>query len=1278
MLQVLAALIGKVSIMYNRDPIIRLAATAALSEMAKLDLIRDVENIVGLIQSRLFDEEPAVVYYALEVLRYLVVNEELDFDLVVRVLEKRLVIDLSNVSTIVHLDMLALEELVVLMGHGGLDENDNENGRDEIGPTVSLQTIRAVALLVELALLPHLSIKRDIGQDNEVEILAKLRIHRAIYCSLAGYSAHILGLDAESIRSWDGIAPSANESDGLNSELKRYLNLKDIALNGLDCATKLFAKGGSINNDNGVVQDFLESAASICKTLLHFEEDVHGSFLFRGRHSCSRDSETSFKTEAEKNRLPKSVISSLPTETYIKENFQSDPRSATAVAMLYSLGLSDDASRASMEIDDILLQISECLGDVINEPFEPIFRTIQICSLIHGMSTLWKYIQCTGDSVKVELLNQVITHLDEWSEIHGDSALVAMSAFFLAVDDSAHQYCSGLVRIQQTIVDSEDNHLFQSDDTKMMCLGIIAARLCRDLDSRVNEIISSIERSLLHSRQNYFGALFGLSMIMKNLSGNEYDTDSSATWQKQHAVRIMHVLLSTFNTCLAHECEDLNKIRSSIESYNATNDICQSCSDLESLCIRDGSALQLKSVLLAIGSSFPALRSISSDLLRCVFTLVDKLPWGTGKGFVLHAAYKNAIESEVLTRNDLSHAISSTVEFVQDAGVGAGIGDALLSLSLLCQIYPGNVQKELEVVVVKSHEILKNNRAQVAGDDKLLSILAGCAIIGELPGLSLYTPTIHTSAKKSIVASYTQLLVDIASFQDLDQKVKDTSMIGLGMLCAMRSSGNQARASSFENKFHRVQTKEGTMMQAIIREIDETYSYLCKSPSRYHAKRPVFVKKLCALFSTLERIALPGSFVSVIEHTLNVPIMSNEEELKVSSIKLLVSQLESRRRIGFDGRGFVDLSTRLSKMPPNELNALVSSATPIVMTSLPNLIYQLPTSIAEDIVPNLWAICLYEIMESTRSSSATEFLRGIQRIMGSMSDRSDIKHVQNKTLSPALLRTIRKFIVVEVFSDLCTDSMQDKRSGNVWTSYLQCLQHTPDAIVEIESLNCDISWANVFGMSTISMVTSKSARRVESWISLQATKDVIMVNHRLLLLSIISIAMQPRHETEVKESIISHFEVMLVKGIDTMSIYIVAAKIAFWWENRLNQVHGVDVPLHRVSNMSSFYVNGKLSGGAKLLTPKMLVVLFDAFVVDLPPKLAVLCNMWKISDDISNRASRILKTAGSNEASGIRSSDHLAHAMACMNEIVHLLSEANFSTRNSQRIIPVTYSRANK
>ena len=58
---------------------------------------------------------------------------------------------------------------------------------------------------------------------------------------------------------------------------------------------------------------------------------------------------------------------------------------------------------------------------------------------------------------------------------------------------------------------------------------------------------------------------------------------------------------------------------------------------------------------------------------------------------------------------------------------------------------------------------------------------------------------------------------------------------------------------------------------------------------------------------------------------------------------------------------------------------------------------------------------------------------------------------------------------------------------------------------------------------------------MEYWISLQEMKDVSLIDRRILLLSVITIATHRWDEKEIKESILALFEVILVKGVDTMS-----------------------------------------------------------------------------------------------------------------------------------------------
>ncbi|KAL3810916.1 hypothetical protein ACHAXA_008766 [Cyclostephanos tholiformis] len=1244
--------------MVAHDSIIRLSATAALADLAKFDLIRDVESIIGLVQNRLTDEDPAVLYYALEILRYFVVNEELEFDLVVRVLEKRLDIDLSKIETILGLNKLALEGLVRLLGQGGLDEkedndDDDKSGRVVGGPTVSPQTIKAVAILVELAILPQQSIK-SAEQDVDKTFLAKVRIQNRIYSSLSGYSAEVLGLDPESIRSWDGTNLSLDDSTDVCPEIMRYLCLKDIVLNGINFGAKFCVKNDDSNDFDETKQEILWSATTIGKTLLHFEEDLYGSFYFRGGHSYGgASSEKLSKIHSERqSRTFKSVLSSLPDASKIQQIYEAETRSAAAVAVLYSIGAN---TTISLETEDILAQISVCIGDVSNESVDSFYHSLQVCSIIHSMNIVWKSIQGANDRIKEKLLNEVAVQMNEWAGNYGDCAYITMAALVLAVDDTAHCWV-GAMNIQNTILNGQNNYIFESDDTKYLCLGMVAARLSRHSDARVTGLIDSIEQFLLDGGpQTSFGALFGLGIVNANLmTGNMDGTDPSTTWRKQQARRIMSTLLTTFNNCLAQENEAVLSLASAIKFGHEGNELFKLCSDLGSLYIQDGFFQKMRACLVSIGSSFPVLSSVSSDLLKCVLDIVDKLPWGSGKGFVLHVAYKTAIDSGALGTKDLLEAMLTTSNFIQKSS--NGVGDALLSLASLCHISSDKVQRELDGVAKKFQEILQGNYANVSGDDRLLSIIAGCAAIGEVPGLTIFTPTIHTKLKKNFVANIAKTLEEIALNDAEELKYRDASTIGLGVLCAMSNSSCNGHKKVSGNTLETIQAKDGSLMQDILQEVEHAYTELCPETSNEHTNRVATTLKLRALLSTLETVALPGSFSRVIEQILNVSSI-NEVELKASSIKLLVSQLESRRRIGFDGRGFIDLSTRLAKMSQDDLKTCIGE-TSIVMKSLPDLIYQIPSSTGEEVVTSLWLICRNDL-NSSSSESTIEFLGAMKKLLSVII--GDGKASPKKSISPALQRTLQKFINVEVFFNLCDDAVPLIHNGscisNVWAAYVSCLQLIPSATFEeADILNCIINQANVFGMATRSALSNKATQKVEYWISLQDITDISQPDVRILLLSIVIIAAHMRNDTDMKESILALFEVMLVKGINTMSLYLLAAKVAFCWESReVHQLTFVDLPAQRVSKMSSFLVNGNLMFDAINLTSKHLVAIFDAFIHDLPSKLAVLCGIWKISDNVSNRASRILNASLSENGRCDSSNRRQDFVLSCLRDIVQLI-----------------------
>ena len=184
-------------------------------------------------------------------------------------------------------------------------------------------------------------------------------------------------------------------------------------------------------------------------------------------------------------------------------------------------------------------------------------------------------------------------------------------------------------------------------------------------------------------------------------------------------------------------------------------------------------------------------------------------------------------------------------------------------------------------------------------------------------------------------------------------------------------------------------------------------------------------------------------------------------------------------------------------------------------------------------------------------------------------------------------------------------------------------------------------------MTSCASLSSKQTKRVETWIARQDVRDNdSSAELRMLLLSSLAVAPHSRNDIEMKESIVNLFDIMLViSGThNTVCMELIAAKVAYWWDSTNNMngdTSSILHPIHRVSTMSSFFVSNNLCSGVQMLSNKELTALFDLFVSDLPTKLALLCQMWKISDDISNRAKRLVKDASGNNK-------------MCLEKIIHL------------------------
>lgn len=1254
-----------------RDPIIRAAATATLCDMAKLDLLRDIEEIVGWIQNRLNDEEPAVVHFSLLTLKHLVFNEELEFDLVIRVLEKRLNVNMTDKSVVLGWNSLVLESFVMLLGEGGVEEEDSDNDAEQddyAAPQITQQSAKAVSLLVELALSSELSLVEDDTERQHFDY-SKTLIQRSTYSSLAGYSSQLLGLDSESIRRWNGIdMPGDDSEEGIS--ISRYVQLREIALAGLQFTSQMYDSNDETEVDKeAIATDFSESVASIITTLVLFEEEVHGSFLFKGSSPSSTNKSDMGKTES-RHRLSKAVVSSLPVLSMVQELFEDEPSPATATSFLCGTVGND---LANTKLSEILDPITECLSDI--EPFaDPSIQAIQISSIMLSMENVWKYIEMSGVSSK-ECFDEVVSQLEKWAETIGEYSHIALTSFALAVDEATQLWPSiadDVTTLQSKILEGRDNYLFESEDTKVLCISLIAAKMSRSADARVSEQLDFIEQSLLSHGGQSFGSLFGLAILVRHIfkDGRLNRSDPSDVWRQQQVQRIVSIFLVAINTCLAEQSESVSAFALAIKNGESSDDYVEN----DVLLVNDNSIAKMRCIMIGLGHTFSALSEISPVMTKGLLSVVENIPWKAGRAFALSAGYKSCIESGVLDQDCLTTVVTKISDLIQYSDGGSDRGEQLFALASMCSFSSDKAHTAMDLVKGALDEVLGDGSSSGSRDEKSMSILAGVALVGDVPGITSLNPNVYITTKKDLVIWTVELLKGIPSNESVERKVRDTSAIGLGALCALRRSSytmkNARKAKSDKssadrrlNFGHLIQAKDGSMMFSILNGVNNAHT-VCVSTIHGDKRRIAATKKLSILLTTLQPIAMPGSFARIIEVILN-DAHESELELKASCIELLTCQLESRRRVGSDRRGFLDLAARLAKITPLAINELMGVETvPSFVKALPDILRELPTSVGEEIARNVWTICLVELKSQFSGQSASEFLTGIKALLVSsnMLGQSGQKH----STSPALIRFLQKLVVTSVFDGLCTtaapcdENATMSNTQQIWEAFRQCLEFIPQS--DTDTFQSDITRDNLFGMAVCSGTlkgSTKVSRKVEAFIARQEWKD--NEGQLIALYSTLAIAPHCSNELEMKESVLSLFEVMLVKGVDTLCMELLAVKIAFWWESQqLTQLDVLDTAVQRVSNMSSFLLTGNASFAFQSLDPKQLIEFANACIEDLPAKLAVLCKMWKISNDVANRATRIWSASldGRNDVEE-QSSQLLQRsdrALACMKDIVEYVN----------------------
>jgi hypothetical protein len=285
------------------------------------------------------------------------------------------------------------------------------------------------------------------------------------------------------------------------------------------------------------------------------------------------------------------------------------------------------------------------------------------------MGMIWADIIATNDRSKVEAVTSVVKEVNSWRGLLGsaDIAYLALATFAMFVPDTLTSDSSAsnidfshfVESIRDEIWLAYEGHQFQSRDTANLCLGLTGVRA---VHSRSNAFVEKSIEMLEHSLREQagkasFGACYGLAIIAQAGSvlyeSDESSAASSSVQTLSWINRIVAMLVNEIQKCFQDCIPAFVPLVSCLKNGKTSPDLLHSITAVaDEVIIPDTSVQKVRSLLLSLALCVRAVDTVSKDLMLCLYMFTEKLPWGTGKGFVLPNAALQCISSGMLRRTD--------------------------------------------------------------------------------------------------------------------------------------------------------------------------------------------------------------------------------------------------------------------------------------------------------------------------------------------------------------------------------------------------------------------------------------------------------------------------------------------------------------------------------------------------------------------------------------------------------------------------------------------------
>lgn len=1200
---------------------VRLAVAATIAELAKDDSIRDVSDVIAWIQSLLTEERSSpmhslLVHYAVLSLHHLVLAEELDFEVVIKVLNKRLC-PVTDLDAILKLPLVVLEALTLLLGDGecgfGADDSDKDDLEERTVLYVEPQVVRAVETLVHLGnSLTDQS--QSLCIDDPANIKTLSIVKQNIYEALSRYSLCALGVTEEGIREVIAGQDAVEETPKLSVSGIRYSSLKKLVLDGL--------KAPAGRAESGADKAILKIAGR----LLRYEEEVIGGTLWQKR--ARRQQAGNPKPVKEPAKV---LLSTLPTFDQVRELASNRNSPAAATSLL----LASDGTQLSVLRDN---------GDACIESPDPLFLVFAVQG----------YLNFAARAVSQEGLDagKLLTEVSGWFEIFvsPDTMYLALSSLCLYIphtlSEPGPEGATYVREIFYDVLSAYKNQHFQKDDVAKICLGLISASALRyGAIDQVDEIITMLEQSVRgYGGQVSFGAYYALALIGQALPQHAKALDSNDYSEKVTSAicRVVGFLLEELLSCFEDTGDILFNLVACVKSGTPTPDLVDSLSRLgsNSISLLMTKHIAARDLFISGAHCFPALAAVNGDILLAVFHLLNSLEWGSGIGIALPPVLRVCQTLSLLESADLEQIYT---DYASEFEARMDIDETKIDTDGLEDVYCAVTGTSTNPTSDIIRRRIVGNRALFDDDSCALSLMASVWSItsDRCLGATSFANQLQldTDAVQANVDSIIKIVAEAANMED------NNSYTGMGMIMmgVLSSIGNPRDLSILTPSIPKVaeEPKPPSPRGEIVAGVD--FAKLpCPQVGTLLAgvmdivesslqqprgdERTAMLSKLCC---SLELLSLPGAYAN---HFLG-PMFHEKVETPVGCTSLLCSQVRGRRRAVFDGSDFTSLAVRILMSPKKEWRNLLGSfaAEDLLIDSLLGLSTKLSPDDLTASIQNIWRCAL---------PHGSASLDSVIRFLSSMKDL-----VQSISLSPKAMNATRSFVIGQVLHDLQRIPLdllvtRPASGASVLNSYILCIKEIPlSSLDEAKFCSFDESSNNFLGDALRVLVTLELARldhfgsvkrelqellKVSSWLSrnLASSKDQVVSRTLRRVASTFADATNKDRPSAKRDHLSLMLENLLLindKEGSRVALEWLAVVMTYWCNGP-----GSD------ADLSLGYLCSTDPSAVHTLSDSALEQFYRVIVADLPFNLATFCRREKQSAIVFNKINRLYKYWSAN------------------------------------------------